>query len=187
MDYLRRLLPWIAFGAVSAWDWRWGALAGAVTGVFLLMRNRRDGVARDALILDYCNNAYFAVLAVVAFAVPHSAIQNYDGGIALIWMALTAWASLAARHPFSLGIARQRSPEELWQRPEFLRLNTAISTAWALSFTLNGVATTICAAENAGAVALIVCQVVGFAAPAFFTARYTQHVRASRAAAAHSF
>jgi hypothetical protein len=187
MDYLRRLLPWIAFGVVSTWDWRWGAAAAVVTGVFLLMKDRRDGVARDALVLDYSTNVYFAVLAVVAFAVPNSPVQNYDGGLALIWMALTAWVSLAARRPFTLGIARQRAPEEVWCRPEFLRLNTVISTAWALAFTLNGVVTTICSAEGASMFALLLCQVVGFAAPAVFTARYTQHIRATQAAAAHSF
>jgi hypothetical protein len=186
MDYLRRFLPWIAFGAISIWDWRWGALAGVVTGIGLLMRNRRNGAARDALILDYSTNIYFGVLTIVAFALPHSPIQNYDGGLSLIWLALTAWVTLAVRHPFTLGIARQQTSEEFWHQPEFLRINMVITTVWALSFTLNGAATMICSAENAGPVAAILCQIIGFAAPSVFTTRCTRHVRAARAAVAHS-
>jgi hypothetical protein len=51
-------------------------------------------------------------------------------------LGVIAWASLAIRRPFTLGIAKQSTPGELWGRPEFLRVNVIITLVWAVSFTL---------------------------------------------------
>jgi hypothetical protein len=90
------------------------------------------------------------------------------------------------RSPFTLGIARQRAPREVWQRPEFLRLNMVLSTAWAVSFTLAGAAAFLCTATDAGAPARIACQLVGVAAGAVFTNHHTKRFRAARLTAAEA-
>lgn len=126
MSYLRSFIPWIAFAALSTVGWQWGALAGLIIGVSLVMRDRRTGVAADALILEASAIAYFTVLTVVAFALPHSPLEHYDGALSFACLALTALATLAVRRPFTLGIAR--------------RSNTMITAAWATSFALTMVA-----------------------------------------------
>jgi hypothetical protein len=45
-------------------------------------------------------------------------------------------ASMALRRPLTLQYAREGSPPELWNTPEFLRVNYVISSAWAAAFAL---------------------------------------------------
>ncbi|WP_316767036.1 hypothetical protein [Streptomyces sasae] len=50
---LRGFVPWIVTGVVSGFvDWRWGAVSGVVSGLLLLLQDRRRGVDLDALILE---------------------------------------------------------------------------------------------------------------------------------------
>jgi hypothetical protein len=183
MNYLRGFIPWIAFGALSSAGWQWGALAGLVIGLVLLMKDRKAGIAADALILEYSTIAYFAMLGAVAFASPHSPIEQYSGAISFTWLALTAWGTLAVKHPFTLGIARRTTPEEYWNTPQFLSINKVITVAWATSFVLTAIAVAAVTAAQAGTVADTACQVVGFLVPAVFTARYPKIVQARYAAA----
>jgi hypothetical protein len=178
MSYLRGFIPWIAFAAISAVGWQWGALAALVIGVWLLVDSRRSGVATDALILEASTVAYFAALTAFAFAVPDSPVKAYGGALSFGWLAATAWGTLAVRRPFTLGIARRSTPQEFWHTPQFLRVNTVITTAWATSFALTGAAIAACDAAHTGALATTSCQVVGFVVPAVFTNRYPRIVQA---------
>ncbi|WP_313879551.1 hypothetical protein [Streptomyces silvisoli] len=176
--YLRGFIPWIAFAAISTVGWQWGALAALVSGVWLLAKDRRSGVAADALILETSTVAYFAAMTAFAFAVPHSPVRTYAGALSLGWLAATAWSTLAVRRPFTLGIARRSTPQEVWQTPQFLRVNMVITTAWATGFALTAAAVAACDAAHTGPLATTVCQVVGFVAPAVFTNRYPKIVQA---------
>jgi hypothetical protein len=178
VKYLRGFIPWIAFAVISPDGWRWGALAGLLTGLVLLQAQRRKGVAADALILEISTVVYFAALTALAFAAPGSPLHHYSGVLSLGWLALTAWGTLAVRRPFTLGIARQNTPPEYWNRPRFLRTNVVITTVWAAAFTLTAAAIAICDVTAAGSAASLACQVAGFAAPAIFTARYPKIVQA---------
>ncbi|MHA6760888.1 hypothetical protein [Streptacidiphilus sp. PAMC 29251] len=184
MSYLRGFIPWIAFAALSSAGWQWGALAALAIGVWLLLQDRRAGVAADAQMLEISTVGYFALLTALAFAAPHSPLEHYDGALSFAWLALTAWGTLAAGRPFTLGIAKRQTPEEFWDSPVFLRINTVLTAAWAISFTLTAVATAACSAADAGTLARVACQVVGFAAPAVFTSRYPKAVQARLANAA---
>ncbi|MFE0464590.1 hypothetical protein ACFW1A_35595 [Kitasatospora sp. NPDC058965] len=184
MNYLRGFVPWIAFAAVSTAGWQWGALAGLVTAVPLLVHDRRSGVAADALILEFSTIGYFAALTALAFAAPHSPVRDYAGCLAIAWLAVTAWGTLAVRRPFTLGIARRSVPEAVWHTRAFLRINTVITAAWALSFTLTAAALAACDATRAGTAASVACQVAGFVVPAVFSQRYPKAARARLAAAA---
>ncbi|MFD8647370.1 hypothetical protein ACFV1D_05510, partial [Streptomyces mirabilis] len=61
MGYLRGFIPWIVAGVVSSFDWRWGAIAGLVSGLLLLLQDRFRGVGLDALILEISTVVYFVV------------------------------------------------------------------------------------------------------------------------------
>lgn len=182
MNYLRGFLPWIAFAALSGLGWQWGALAGLAIGLALIVRERKAGVAADALILETSTAAYFAVLTALAFAAPHCAVKPYVGAVSFGWLALTAWGTLALRRPFTLGIARRGTPPEYWHTPQFLRVNNVITTAWATAFLLTAAALAACDRWNAAEGVKIAVQVAGFAVPAVFTARYPKAVQARLAA-----
>jgi hypothetical protein len=184
MSYLRGFVPWIVFGVLSTVDWRWAAVAALVLGVLLLLRDRLAGVAADAQILDVSTVVYFTGLANLAFAVPHSPLRHYDGALSFGWLALTAWGSLAVRHPFTLGIARRQTPRQYWDLPEFVRINVVITVVWAAAFTLTSIALVGCALAGAPTGLAIGCHVVGLAAPAVFTSVYPARVRARLAATA---
>jgi hypothetical protein len=119
-----------------------------------------------------------------AFAAPHSAVHHYAGALAIAWLAVTAWGTLAVRRPFTLGIARRSVPQAVWHTRAFLRINTVITTAWALSFTLTAAAIAACDATHATAAVTVACQVAGFVVPAVFSSRYPKIAQARLAAAA---
>ncbi|ADI04741.1 hypothetical protein SBI_01620 [Streptomyces bingchenggensis BCW-1] len=66
MGYLRGFVPWIVSGVVSSLDWRWGATGGLVSGLLLLVQDRRRGVGLDALVLEISAVVYFVVVGAVA-------------------------------------------------------------------------------------------------------------------------
>jgi hypothetical protein len=183
MNYLRGFIPWIAFAAVSPFGWQWGALAGLLLGLRLVVTYRRAGEAADSLILEHSTLLYFAVLTAVAFARTDSGLHHYTGALSLGWLAVTAWATLAVRQPFTLGIARRQTPPETWHTPVFLRVNVVITRAWAAAFTVTAGILTAVAAAGLGAAVSVPVQVAGFVLPAVFTARYPARVQARVAAA----
>ncbi|MFD7534223.1 hypothetical protein [Streptomyces sp. NPDC059819] len=180
MSYLRGFIPWIVFAVVGSAHWQWGALAALVAGGYLFAMDRKRGLSADALILEQSTIAFFTVLSVVAFAAPDSGLRDYGGALATGWLALTAWATLAVRKPFTTGIAKRQAPPEVWANPVFLRINVVLTAVWALAFTLTATALAVIDAESLGSTASIAVQVAGFAVPAVITAQYPE--RASRAA-----
>lgn len=178
LGYLRRILPWIAFGALSTAGWQWGALAGLVVSVVSLARERRSGVAAEALVLDISTALYFALLAAISITHPGSPLKAFTGALPFVWLTLTAWATIIARRPFTLGIARLRVPEPLASSPRFVRSNTAISTAWALGFTFNAVSSVLSVVAGAGVLVMMSCQAIGIAAPGIYTFLHSRRTRA---------
>jgi hypothetical protein len=180
MTYLRSFIPWLAFAAVSTADWRWGSAVALFAAGSSVAQGRRTGNPADLLTLSTA--AFFAVLTAVAFTEPHSPVRHWTAAVSLGWLAVTAWASLAARRPFTLTIAKRTVPRELWARPAFLRINVVITAVWAASFTLT--AAVLVALNESGTdtgAATTATQVLGFALPTLFTAKYPAHAR-SRAA-----
>ncbi|WP_328311692.1 hypothetical protein OG432_16505 [Streptomyces sp. NBC_00442] len=177
MNYLRGFIPWIVFAAVGSAHWQWGALAALVTGAYLFAMDRRRGVSADSLILEQSTIAFFAVLSVIAFAATDSGLREYGGALATGWLALTAWATLAVRKPFTTGIAKRQAPREVWTNPVFLRINVVLTSVWALAFTLTALALAVIDAQSLGSTASIVAQVAGFAIPAVITAQYPERAR----------
>lgn len=178
MGYLRGFTPWIAAGFVSAFDWRWGAMAGCAVGLLLLLQDRRRGVAMDAMILEISTIIYFVIIGAIAFNSPDSSVQDHSDVLSFVWLAGTAWGSMALRSPFTLGIARRQAPEEYWDTPGFLTVNNAITAAWGAGFTFIAVVLAIGNATDAPAWVGITAHVVGLVAPAVFTSIYPKRVQA---------
>lgn len=178
MNYLRGFIPWIAFAAVSSAGWQWGALAGLLLGLWLVVQDRRAGLAADSLILEHSTVVWFAALTAFSLARGDSPVQHYTGALSLGWLAATAWAGLAAGRPFTLGTARRQTPPELWDNPVFLRVNTVLSRVWAAAFTVTAALLAAVSAARLGDAVSVPLQIAGFTAPALITARYPDRVRA---------
>ncbi|MFE2408234.1 hypothetical protein ACFXDE_07825 [Kitasatospora sp. NPDC059408] len=178
MGYLRGFVPWIVSGAVSSFDWRWGALGGLASGLLLLLQDRRRGVGLDALVLEVSAVVYFAAVGAVALAAPHAALSKPVGILSFAWLAVTAWGSLALRRPFTLGIARRRTPREYWDRPEFIAVNNRITAAWGAGFTFICASLAVGGAVHAPAWVGIAAHVAGLTGPAVFTRVHPARARA---------
>jgi hypothetical protein len=183
LGYLRRFLPWIFFGAASsAAGWQWGALAGLVASGVLLARERRHGVPAEALYIDFSTTAYFVLLTALSFADPGSGVKAFTGALPFVVQMLTAWASLLAHRPFTLGIARLRVPAQLAGSAEFISFNTKVTTAWAIGFTFGAIGAVLSVAEGPSTAAMLACQAVGVAGPGFYTFFQSRRMRARRPA-----
>jgi hypothetical protein len=186
MSYLRGFAPWIAFALIGAVSWQWGALLALLCGVGLLLLARRSRFTPDSQILEISTVAYFAALTAVAFSVPDSALRHYTGPLAMGWLALTAFGTLAIGTPFTLGIAKRQAPRELWDSPVFKKVNQVLTTVWATAFAVTALTLLVLNLAQLGAVATIPVQVAGFIIPASITHGYPQRVRARYADRAHA-
>ena len=122
-------------------------------------------------------------LPFIVFAAPHSEFKHYCGALSMAWIGATMAATLAVHHPFTLGIARRKAPKEVWNTPSFLRMNTVITSVWAVSFLAAAVGIALSVATDAGTVAQLGFQLLGFAIPFAFTTQYPKMVRARLASA----
>ncbi|RJQ79332.1 hypothetical protein D5S19_26585 [Amycolatopsis panacis] len=180
MNYLKSFLPWIIFAIVSTQaGWQWSALVGLVLAGGLLTLERGRGKGWDTLFIEVSATAFFAGLSIWAFNDPGSPARDYVGALTDLWLALTAWGSILARHPFTLGIAKTMVSPEVTATAVFRRVNLVLTTVWAASFTVAGLAEAVLLhyAPHATA-ALVVLKVLGFAVPISFTVRYPRAVRA---------
>ncbi|NUW41932.1 hypothetical protein [Nonomuraea rhodomycinica] len=184
--YGRTFLPWIALAVVSGFDARTGAITGLAAALVLLALDRlRSGIAWNALILETSTTVYMALLTALSFAAPGSPVLGYGASLAIAWLAVTAWGTLAAGRPFTEGIARRQVEAHIAATERFRQINVVITRAWAVGFTLTAIALACVQHWAPQAVAVLVaCKVAGFTLPAVFTARYTARARERAAAAA---
>lgn len=186
MSYLRTFLPWIVFALVPARDWHWGALAAFLIAAGLIAQQRQAGRSADALIMEIGSAAFFAALAVLAFVDPGSALRPYSAAISSAVLSLIAAVSLLIRRPFTLGIAKQSTPREVWGLRGFIRANVVITSVWTAAFAVTAIALALI--DHAGhshSLGATLVQVGGLVVPILFTVRYVAHVQsAARAAGA---
>ncbi|WP_329259286.1 hypothetical protein OG223_39100 [Streptomyces sp. NBC_01478] len=178
LAYLPGFAPWIVAGVLSSFDWRWGAIGGLVTGLLMMLNDRRRGIGFDALVLEISTLAYFVVLGAVSVARPDSSLADRTDVISFVWLAATAWGSLVVWSPFTLGIAKRQTPREYWDTPGFLQVNNYITSAWGAGFTFIAVSLAVANAVDAPVWVGITAHVVGLVAPAIFTKVYPARVQA---------
>ena len=177
MSYVRGFAPWICYAALSAFDWRLGMCAAAFAALILVAGQLRN---RSVDLLGRTTCAYFVAMAAVALADPASGLHHWTTALASGTLAVVALASLAARRPFTLSIARTMVPEAYWRSRRFLHVNMVITGAWAAAFTSAAI---VCALivgyGHANIVALVTVQVLAFVIPFAFSGRYTARAQAS--------
>jgi len=183
MSYLRTFLPWIVFGVVPARSWQWGAVAALAIAIGLIVQQRLAGRTADALIMETGSAVFFAALAVLAFANPDSGLRPYSAAISSSVLFLIAAVSLLIRRPFTLGIAKQSTPREVWGLAGFVRANVVITSVWTAAFAATAV--TLALIDHAGhshSLAATLVQIAGLVVPILFTVRYVAHVQAAATA-----
>ncbi|MFF3412101.1 hypothetical protein ACFYW8_39310 [Streptomyces sp. NPDC002742] len=179
MSYVRAFLPWIVFAVVPSAQWQWGALAGLLVAVAVIAQQRRTGVGFDALIMETGSAVFFAVLAVVAFADPHSVAHAYSAALSSATLALIAGVSLLAGKPFTLGIAKRTTPPEVWSLKPFVRVNVVITTVWTAAFAVTaGALAALAHAGQGHSTTATLVQAAGFVVPVLFTVRYVAAAQA---------
>ena len=176
MSYVRAFAPWIVFAVIPSGAWQWAALFALVISVAGIARQTSSGLPLDAQIIEIGSAAYFAALAGLAFADPHTMLHDYTAALASGALGLIGLASLAIRKPFTLGVAKQSTPREAWGHPLFIRVNTVITSVWTASFVVGCVALAVLAHSSVLARSLV--QAAAFAVPLVFTMRYVASVRA---------
>jgi hypothetical protein len=182
MSYLRAFAPWIAFAVIPSGYWNWAALFALAISVAGLVSQVRAGQPAGAQIIEIGSAVYFAAITALAFADPKTALHPYVPCMASGALGLIACTSLAIGKPFTLGIARQSVPREVWDHPYFLRVNVIITSAWAASFVTSCVILAFLAHSPLAARSAV--QVAAFVIPLVFTIRYAAHARQRGQAAA---
>lgn len=179
MSYLKTFVPWIIFAVLPSSQWKWAALAGLVVAAAVIVQARRAGAGWDALIIEAGSAVFFAVLAAIAFADPHSAVHDYSAALSSGALAVIAGGSLLVGKPFTLGIAKRTTPREHWHQPLFIRTNRIITGVWAAAFVVTAIVLAIIAhAGDAHSTPATLIQVAGFVVPMMFTIRYVAAIRA---------
>jgi hypothetical protein len=176
MSYLRAFAPWIAFAVIPSSDWQWAALIALAISVIGIARQTRSGLPLDAQIIDIGSAVYFAALAALALADPHTPLHPYTASLASGALGLIAGVSLAMRKPFTLGIAKQSVPREHWDSPLFIRANMIITAAWTASLIIGCVVLAFLA--HSSVLARSTVQIAAFVIPLVFTVRYAARARA---------
>ncbi|MGW1740352.1 hypothetical protein ACWCPQ_16245 [Nocardia sp. NPDC001965] len=186
MNFLRAFAPWIVYAAVPSAHWQWAALTAAAIALAELVLRLRARYSVDGLIIEIGSLVYFSALSVLAFTHPDTPLHAYAPALANGALAVIAVASLVLRAPFTLGIAKQSTPRELWEQPLFIRTGYLLTGVWAASFATGCLVLALLA--HAGAGVLTGVHLLIFGVPAVFTLWYVARVRSRAAAlsAAHS-
>ena len=182
MEYVLSFSPWIAYAVLSsAANWRVGVfvavLLQAVLAVALIRRQQLD-------LLSVGTFAFFAAMSAVALISPNSTIHHWIPALSAGALAIISIGSLLLGQPFTLAIARRSTPEALWRRPEFIRINRFLTSVWAASFT---VAAVICALliglDESDTSLPTVANLAAFVIALIVTRRTVKNARARAAAA----
>lgn len=123
--------PWILFGALLPLVGVGAASAGglAVSLALCALDKLRGSWKAPELVAA----AYF-LLMLLAAPIGWSWPQDHIGLSLHLALAVMAFGSLAVGHPFTLDYARDDWPPALWERPEFLLINRAMTALWGALF-----------------------------------------------------
>ncbi|PQV54215.1 hypothetical protein [Paraburkholderia sp. BL21I4N1] len=134
MTFLLTFAPFLAFAVIERLAGaQAGLAAGAIVAAALLVRDflspmRRIKLLEVGTFLLFGALTLYALTRDVQWSIAAVRLR-VDGGLMLIVL-----ASIALRRPFTLQYARETVARELWNSPEFIRVNYVISAAWAAAF-----------------------------------------------------
>jgi uncharacterized membrane protein len=172
-------IPWIIFWVVadSRSTWEYGALGALIASLVLLVPELRK---RKVKMLDAATVTFFAAMTIAGIIIsPHDGewLDRWANTISSGALGVIVLATLPFR-PFTEDYAREQTPPEVWNTPEFRRTNQVITLVWGGVFVGTAILGAIAASSPSSSdwtnwilpIALIV---VGFK----FTERYPEIVR----------
>jgi len=130
------LAPWIIYAIVEGPS-RLELSAGVALGVAVVVLCINWLRGQSPKLLEFADVVYFAVLAVIiAFADDGTRtwLELWGGEMANLALVVIVVGSILVRHPFTLPYAKEDTPAEFWDTPEFLRVNYLIAWVWAVAF-----------------------------------------------------
>jgi hypothetical protein len=135
---LAGLAPWIIYSIVEGEGrLELSAAVALGTGLLVLSLNWIRGSAPK--ILEWADVAYFGALAVVVALASDSTygwLELWGGEVANIALLAIVLGSVLIRKPFTLQYAKEDTPREYWESPEFLRVNYLIAWVWVAAFAI---------------------------------------------------
>lgn len=132
------LSPWIVYAIVEGEN-RLELSAALALGTALLV------VALGALrgsrpkALELTDVIFFGILAVVIAVSSdstHRWLELWGGEVANAVLLFFVLGSVVVRRPFTLPYAKESTPPEQWDEPEFLRANYVIAWVWVVAFAI---------------------------------------------------
>lgn len=140
-------IPWILFwviGGPSTWETATIAALIAAIGVMALSLDvpvGRGSGLRGRLshlkLLDVATVVFFAALTVASIVTSRhdvAELDKYSQSISSGALAIIAFGSIVAGHPFTVDYARLEAPPQAWHTALFKRINLVLSSAWAVVF-----------------------------------------------------
>lgn len=133
---LSGIAPWILLSVVGSPGHYEVAIAVAFGfSLLVLWAGHRRGDSLHSLTIF--GVVFFGALLVVRVVVGTGVetwLSTWTGEMSNIALTVFAVATLLLRKPFTLSYAKDMTPEEFWDTPEFLRINYVISAVWAAAF-----------------------------------------------------
>jgi hypothetical protein len=132
------LSPWILYSLVEGEN-RLELSAAVALGLAVVILAINWIKGSSPKMLEYSDVVYFAGLAiVVAFssAATHDWLELWGGEVANVALLVITLGSVLIRRPFTLQYAREDTPREFWDQPEFLRVNYLITWVWIAAFAI---------------------------------------------------
>jgi hypothetical protein len=132
------LSPWILYSLVEGQN-RLELSAALALGLAVVILAINWITGSSPKMLEYSDVVYFAGLAVVvAFADVGTKhwLELWGGEVANAALLAITLGSVMIRKPFTLQYAREDTPREYWDQPEFLRVNYLITWVWIAAFAI---------------------------------------------------
>jgi uncharacterized membrane protein len=172
-------IPWIIFWVVadSRSTWEYGAIGALIAALVLFAPEYRQ---RKVKLLDAATVVFFAVMAIAGIIVsPQDGawLDRWANTISSGVLGVLVLITLPFR-PFTEDYAREQTPPEVWNTPEFHQTNRVITLVWGGVFVGTAILGAIAASSPSSSdwtnwILPIVLIVVGFK----FTAHYPEVVR----------
>ena len=126
---------WVVYGILYAFGhWTAAALAGLAIMLAIVARETRTA---NVKIIDLTSLGFFVLALTMLLTVGGRAFNHYH--IILVWgvFAVVTWTTILIGFPFTLQLARESAPREVWSEPLFHRIHLWLTTVWGLIFTLD--------------------------------------------------
>ncbi|MCV7302287.1 hypothetical protein H7J93_21930 [Mycobacterium barrassiae] len=131
------IAPWALLAVLSGpGHFAQAVLAAVGLSVAVLLISLGRGIKVHAL--EVFGLVFFAGLAAVGVFANDNVIRFLEvwaGELTNISLACFAWLTLLVRRPFTIGYAKDTTPQEYWDSPLFKRTNNVITAVWAGAFT----------------------------------------------------